>query len=1030
MNRRSYFSAILIVFLSFFFFGKSIACGYAYVSDCATTMNVEVNGATSGYQISNCPYLAVFNNHSFGTVSSLSITNVKSVTWESCNNNVFNARFYYRIYKQNNTPGNFISVEMTQLNTNNAGAYRTKTRQEQPNLNVLAGLSSGNYFIEIYLESDVNFNNGNNVVNAVLTKNNGGSYYKASFNVDNGQGGSLGVVVSNQQNVGCNGGNNGSATVGVTNGTAPFTYTWSNSVTGATAANLSAGTYGVTATDAAGETGTLNIVISQPTSLKANLSSTNESSSSANNGSAASQPSGGTPPYSYSWSNGATSATLNNLDSGSYAVTVTDANGCTATGAVLVAVSGNTPTNYCASKGDFPWVDWITNVKLNTIDNASGKSQYSNFTNISTELSTGTGYALTIENSFSWQTYNEFFKVWIDYNRNGSFEEPGEIAYQGSITAPPLGTPSVLNNGTINVPAAADEGLTRMRVAIKRGSFPTPCETIPFGEVEDYSINLVNGGPVTCSLTTSVSDNNCNDNGTPLDPTDDTYGFTLLVNGNGTSATWSTMINAQNYSRAYGVPLTISGLSINAGAISFTISDSAESTCAVNQSVTPPATCSNVTPCSISANAGTPICHDNGTPNDPADDTYTFNLTVMGINASAGWSATILGQRQSGSYGISTVMGPYPISQGNLNISIEDDDNSGCSTSISITPPTACSNGSSGNDYCASVSAFPWHEWISKVVFENIDNASGKTPYSEFTSLTANVTAGNSYPIALTNSYSWFTFNENWKVWIDFNQDGQFEEPAEVAFSLSVSAPPNGTLEKTVNGTINIPTTALAGPTRMRIALKRDAPPLPCETLPFGEVEDYSVNISNNYNGGGNFLIADLSGTPDIEHIDLYALVKTTVENGHWSLEKSMDNLHFETIQTGTASADQNLLIHERDNDPSDGQNHYRISLFDENGQLLTRKYTTIPFEHVAMFDLFPNPASQQFSIQLSEMVGKNVRIEIYNQLGQPIYRKVIPEVVDPILQIPVFDWRDGLYQVMVFPEGRRMVSRQLVVGK
>jgi hypothetical protein len=53
---------------------KTIACGYAYVSDCATTVDIERDGVTNTYQLSNCPYLTVFNNHSFGTVSSLSIS--------------------------------------------------------------------------------------------------------------------------------------------------------------------------------------------------------------------------------------------------------------------------------------------------------------------------------------------------------------------------------------------------------------------------------------------------------------------------------------------------------------------------------------------------------------------------------------------------------------------------------------------------------------------------------------------------------------------------------------------------------------------------------------------------------------------------------------------------------------------------------------------------------------------------------------------------------------------------------------------
>ena len=218
----------------------------------------------------------------------------------------------------------------------------------------------------------------------------------------------------------------------------------------------------------------------------------------------------------------------------------------------------------------------------------------------------------------------------------------------------------------------------------------------------------------------------------------------------------------------------------------------------------------------------------------------------------------------------------------------------------------------------------------------------------------------------------------------------------------------------------------------MRVAMKRNEDPTPCESLPFGEVEDYTVNIALNANGGNgeNSLVLNLNGTPDVGHIDLYAVMKSNVANGFWELEKSNDNMHFEVIQSGETQEDNSQLLREKDNDPSDGQNFYRISLYNENGNLLLRNYTAIPFEHVPTFGLFPNPASSTFSIQFSDMIGKNVRIEIYNQLGQPVYREIIQEVVDPIYQIPISDWKDGMYQVMIFPEGRRMLSRQLVVNK
>ena len=1026
MNSRSCLRTLLAVFSAFFIWQNTNACGYLYVSDCATTLNLEADGIISGFQVSSCPYLATFDNHNFGNVTSLTMTQAQSVTWESCNNEVLNARFYYRIYEQATTPGNFSSIELPQTNVVTFGSYRTRYREQQINLNLLEGRPPGQYYIEVYFASEVSFNLGNPSVDDVITKNNGGNHYRASFTIGNSQGGSLGLLISNQLNASCNGNANGSALVNVTNGTPPISYLWSNGTIGPFINDVPAGNYGVTATDANNETGSLNVTISQPTSLQVNINSTAENSATANDGTATAQAFGGTPPYDYLWSTGSTAASINNLDAGSYSVSVSDGNGCVSFGTAVVTVSGNNPTSYCSSAGDFPWVDWISSLTLQDIDQESGKSEYSDFTANSTDLNIGGSHPLSIENSYSWQTYDEYLKVWIDYNRNGNFEEPDEIAFQTSIPAPLLGTESITSTGNINVPATAGEGLTRMRVALKRGAYPTPCEIIPFGEVEDYTVNLISGGPI-CSINASITNISCQDNGTVTDPSDDTYGFQLSVAGNNTSANWTAMINGLQYFGAYDNKIAVGGIPINGYNLNFTIFDEVDGTCSAVQNVTPPTPCSNVNPCSITADVSSPICQNNGTPDDPADDSYTFSLTVTGVNTGGSWNTNVLGQLQSGSYGLTTQMGPYPIAQGIQAITISDDVDGTCLTDLTLSPPATCSAGAAGNDYCSSTSGFPWHDWISGVLFEQIDNESGKTAFSDFSSLSANVTAGNSYPIALTNGFSWYTYDEHWKVWVDYNQDGAFQEPDEIALSIFEPAPPNGTNGNTIFGNINIPTTALSGPTRMRISLKRSLEAAPCETLPFGEVEDYTVNITNNLNDGGNLLIVDLEGAPNIEHIDLYGLVKTPA-TGNWTLEKSANNLDFDIIKSGNATKGQMAVLHEQDNEPADGQNHYRISVSDENGRLLSRRYTTVPFEHVATFDLFPNPASHQASIQLSDLLGQSVRMAVFNQLGQPVYQKMFGEVVDAIHTFDINHWRDGLYKVAIFPEGRKMVSRQLLV--
>jgi len=131
-------------------------------------------------------------------------------------------------------------------------------------------------------------------------------------------------------NVKCNGDKTGSATAAVSGGTTPYTYSWNSSPvqTTATATNLSAGSYTVTVKDAVGATTTSVATISQPTAIAINTSPTNASSCTAADGSITSSVSGGTPPYTYAWNNGKTTSGISGLATGTYSLTVTDANSC------------------------------------------------------------------------------------------------------------------------------------------------------------------------------------------------------------------------------------------------------------------------------------------------------------------------------------------------------------------------------------------------------------------------------------------------------------------------------------------------------------------------------------------------------------------------------------------------------------------------------------------------------------------------------------------------------------------------------
>ncbi len=145
------------------------------------------------------------------------------------------------------------------------------------------------------------------------------------------------AAASVDDNVSCNGGNDGEATASAMGGTTAYTYAWSNAATTANITGLAAGTYSVTVTDANGCTDSASVTITEPAVLVAATAvDDNVSCNGGNDGEATASATGGTTTYSFAWSSGATSATASNLAAGTYTVTVTDANGCTDTETVTI----------------------------------------------------------------------------------------------------------------------------------------------------------------------------------------------------------------------------------------------------------------------------------------------------------------------------------------------------------------------------------------------------------------------------------------------------------------------------------------------------------------------------------------------------------------------------------------------------------------------------------------------------------------------------------------------------------------------
>ncbi len=145
------------------------------------------------------------------------------------------------------------------------------------------------------------------------------------------------LVTGNSTDVSCNGGTNGTININVSGGVVPYTFAWSNGETTEDLSGLVAGVYNCVVTDGNGCTNGVSFTINQPTAITSSVAGTDVTCHGAANGSAILTVNGGTPSYTFAWSNFQVSQNLSNLSGGTYFVIITDANGCNHRDSVIIA---------------------------------------------------------------------------------------------------------------------------------------------------------------------------------------------------------------------------------------------------------------------------------------------------------------------------------------------------------------------------------------------------------------------------------------------------------------------------------------------------------------------------------------------------------------------------------------------------------------------------------------------------------------------------------------------------------------------
>ena len=228
---------------------------------------------------------------------------------------------------------------------------------------------------------------------------------------------------------------------------------------------------------------------------------------------------------------------------------------------------------------------------------------------------------------------------------------------------------------------------------------------------------------------------------------------------------------------------------------------------------------------------GPPVANFSGTPTTVVVG-GSVQFTDLSANTPTSWSWTFTG----GTPSTSNAQNPLVTynTAGTYTVSLAVSNASGSDTKT-VTNYITVNTGGGTTTYCASHSNISSLDYIKNVAVSVFSNPSGASTYSDFTNLTIGLAPGNSNSVVLTPNST--TRREYWRIWIDFNADGDFIDAGELVFSANNK-------KGIVSGSMVIPSTA-SGQTRMRVSMKYGGAPTSCEVFTYGEVEDYTVSFGN-----------------------------------------------------------------------------------------------------------------------------------------------------------------------------------------
>jgi len=544
---------------------------------------------------------------------------------------------------------------------------------------------------------------------------------------------------------------------------------------------------------------------------------------------------------------GSYSITMNGLLSGTtYYVNsfATNAKGTSYGTEKSFTTTGEAQVEYCSSQGANYSYEWIAGVVVGDFTNTSGASGYTDYTGMTANLNVGQTYDISLTPNFSGSSYDEYWKIWIDLNHDGDFDDANENVFDaGSMSKTTV-------NGSITIPAGTADVTTRMRVTMKYNGEPTACEaSFSYGEVEDYTVQILGGDTEAPTAPSNLTASNITMTSIDLDwnASTDNVGVTeydVYQNGSLIVSTGNTYyaVTGLNSGASYSYYVIAKDAVENESGASNTINITTDTD---TQAPTSPTnlSSSDITASSValSWNASTDNIGVTGY------DVYKNGAYIANTSATS-YNVSELSMATTYSFYVKAkdAIGNISAASNSINVTTLDE--------VVVI------------DYCDLYGGSVGFEWIDVFGLNDLYNTSAaNSGYGDFTNLTANVSLGTSYTATLSAGFKRRTYTEYWNVWIDFNIDGEFTSD-EIVVQGTVA---DG---EVYTSTVNIPLTATIGQTRLRVAMSDGGYPASCGSFRYGEVEDYTVNISAKNIPQTRMSNGKMLGNEKISSINIYPI--------------------------------------------------------------------------------------------------------------------------------------------------------------